>query len=244
MTDIKKNRNRIFMNHYFTLSELANNGNESINERVKVWNPEKEFLKRCYALANIPQKYFDFEFEKIKNKILTTDANFESVQKIEKYLNNIENIAEKGIGLYITGPHGVAKTTIAIIIIKKAIQMHYRSFFCKSSEIVDFVRSGWTSEERKLFWNYVVNTTDFLVIDDIARLFQVQESERLYIDQIFTKRDDSNLPTIITSNHELAENKDLFGEALYSNFKERLIEVDLIGDDYRFTIGESLTKQL
>jgi DNA replication protein DnaC len=243
---ILKGKRSEFMEHYFKMYSLCEQGNEAIFERCEKYSSVNDFLRRSYSIANIPTKYFDFEFDQIKDKILTVEDNVQSVATLEKYLNNLGKAVQKGIGIYLSGPHGVAKTTISIIILKQAIKLDFKCFFCKSSEIVDFVRSGWRSEEKKTFWNYVTNSVDFLVIDDIARLFQFEmtEPERVYIDQIFTKRDDLNLPTILTANHILRENQDLFGEALFSNFKERLIEVKLLGEDYRFSIGNNLEKQL
>ena len=242
---MKKGNKKIFWDHFFKISELTRVGNEGILDRVEKYSGVENFIRRNFALANIPEKYFDFEFEKIRAKILTVEQNIESVKKVEKYLSSLSKAAEKGIGLYLSGPHGVAKTTISAIILKTAIESYFRCFFSKAASLVDYARSGWKNESRKIFWDYIVNNVDFLVIDDIARSYeQVDEAERFYLDQIFTKRDDSNLVTIITSNSVLDDCKDLFGDALYSNFKERLIEVNLIGDDYRNTIGNQLLNEL
>lgn len=236
---------KAFWDHFFKMSELTRIGNVDVVDRMEKYDSEKEFIKRNFALANIPEKYFEFEFDKIKSKILTVEQNVDSVTNVEKYLGSLSKASEKGIGLYLSGPHGVAKTTISAIILKKAIESYYKCFFCKAGSLVDYARSGWKNEDRKIFWDYVVNNVNFLVIDDIARSYeQVNEAERFYLDQIFTKRDDSNLITIITSNSRLDDCKDLFGDALYSNFKERLIEVNLIGDDYRNTIGDQLLNEL
>jgi len=233
-----------FWNHYFRFRELTQFGNEKVYQRLENIDSIKKWLDTNYILANIPQKYFKFELDKIKKRILTVEKNYDSIDKIDSYLNNLENAVKKGIGLYLSGPHGVAKTTISIIILKEAIKQHYKCFFCKSSEIINFARSGWKSEDRKIYWDYIVDNTDILVVDDIVRLFDVSEKERVHIDEIFTKRDDANKVTIITANHELRDNKDVFGDALYSNFKERLIEIDLIGDDYRDLLGEKLMDEL
>jgi DNA replication protein DnaC len=234
-----------FMKHYFRISELTEYGNEGILDKLENYDSIKQFTERNYLLANIPEKYFEFEMDDIREQLLTIESNVEQIGNIEKYLNSLEKVAEKGIGLYLSGPHGVAKTTISSIILKKAIQLYYKCFFCKSSAIIEFARSGWKSEERKIFWKYITETVDFLVIDDIARSYHfINEAERIYVDEIFTKRDDYDLVTIITANHKLDSNKELFGEALYSNFKERLIEVNLLGDDFRNKIGDKLLSEL
>jgi DNA replication protein DnaC len=236
-------RKQLFWDHYFKISELSEFGNEGVPEKLEKYNTEKDMLKRHYSLANIPEKYFSFEFETIKTKLKETD-NAESIAKIEKYFGSLDKAAKKGIGLYLCGEHGVAKTTIATIILKKAIAEDFRCFFAKSTEIVEFARSGWKNEDRKVFFDYIVNTVDFFVIDDVARLSEVTDAEKIHTDKIFTKRDDLNLVTIMTANHIMDKNKSLFGEGLFSNFKERMIPVELFGDDYRNTIGDSLLDKL
>jgi len=237
-------RKQAFWDHYFKITELSEFGNQDVAEKLEKYNTEKDLLKRHYILANIPEKFFHFEFQIIKDKWLTLEDNKDSVIKIEKYIESIEAAAEKGIGIYLHGPHGVAKTTIATIILKNAIQLNYRCFFAKSTEIVEFARSGWKNEDRKVFFDYVVNTVDFFVIDDVARLAEVTDAEKIHIDKIFTKRDDMNLVTIMTANREIEASKSMFGEALFSNFKERMIPIKLLGSDYRNMIGDSLLEKL
>jgi DNA replication protein DnaC len=219
--------------------------NEKILERLEHYSSINDFFEKNYLLANIPEKYFKFEFNTIRDKIETIESNIEQVKKLEKYIGSIEKAGKEGIGLYISGSHGVGKTAIAIIILKIAIMHYLSAFFTRSTEVIEFVRSGWRNEDKKAYWTYVVNNCKFFVIDDVGRLFnQVSDSERANIDEIFTKRDDANLCTIFTANHSLESNKDLLGDALYSNFKERLIEIKLLGEDYRNIIGESLLEKL
>lgn len=234
-----------FWSHFHKMIDLSRFANDKIIERLGYYSSVDDFFEKNFLLANIPEKYFKFELDMIRDKIETIESNIEQIKKIEKYIGSIEKAAKEGIGLYISGSHGVGKTAIAIIILKIAIEHYYPAFFSRSTEIIDIVRSGWKNEDKKAYLSYVVNNCIFFVIDDIGRLFsQTSDAERANIDEIFTKRDDSNLCTIITSNHPLETNKDLLGEAIYSNFKERLIEVKLIGEDYRNIIGDSLLERL
>jgi len=217
-----------FWSHFHHMLDISVYGNEKIFERLNHYSSVNNFFEKNFLLANIPEKYFDFELDKIRDKIETLEPNIEQINKIEKYIDLIDNAAKKGTGLYISGSHGVGKTAIAIIILKTAIKHYYPSFFSRSTEIIE-----------------LVNNSIFFVIDDIGRLFsEISDYERSNIDSIFTKRDDSNLCTIITANHSLETNKDLLGDSLYSNFRERLVEVKLLGEDYRNIIGQCLLDRL
>jgi DNA replication protein DnaC len=241
---MKKGNKYKFWEHYHKLVELSHEGNDVLLDRLNGHNSENE-KERFYILANIPEKYFNFSFEQILLTLETKTDNHDSIDKLKKYYNSLDKVVEKGIGLYIHGEHGISKTTNSIIILKKAIDLYYRCFFWKSSDIIDFIKSSWKNEYRRIFYEYIINTVDFLVIDDVARLFiKYEEDEKVFVDRIFTKRDDMNLVTILTANQNLETSKNFFGESLYSNFKERLIDIPLYGKDYREKISDELINQL
>jgi DNA replication protein DnaC len=238
----KVTREYSYWDHYHKMIDLCYDGNPEILNRI---NNCDDKIQKHYYLANIPEKYFEFEFKEIEKTLIEHAGNELAINNLKKYLDSLPNAAQKGIGLYLHGPHGVAKTTLAIIILKKAISQLFKCYFIKSAEMVDTIKAGWKNESIKDFLDYITNNVDFLIIDDLNRLLKVNdESEKMYIDKIFTKRDDMNLPTIITSNQSIEENKIQLGEALYSNFKERLIEVKIMGSDYRNEIGTKLLKEL
>jgi DNA replication protein DnaC len=250
MINRKKKSNELtlkekFWGHFHHMLDISKFGNEKIIERLDNYSSVTQFFEKNYLLGNIPEKYFDFELENIRHRIEILESNIEEFEKAKKYIDSISKAIENGVGLYIHGPHGVGKTALAAIVLKTAIKQYYSAFFSRSTEVVEFARSGWRNENKKAYWTYVVNNSSFFVIDDIGRLFSdINEAERIHIDEIFTKRDDSNLCTIITSNHSLDDNKDLCGDALYSSFKERLIEIKFLGEDYRSVINESLIDKL
>lgn len=255
----KKGIKYSFWQHYHKVVELSMDGNQELLERLNSYDVSVD-KERYYTLANIPEKYFYFDFAPIEKVAKQTFANEEPISIVKKYLESLDNAAAKGIGLYIHGTHGVAKTTISAIILKKAIELYYRCFFWKSTEIAEFVKTGWKNENRRVFFDYIVNTVDFLVIDDVSRLMQKKRTstdeeelddhtvfkpeERMLIDRIFTKRDDMNRVTILTSNTEYKDITKLFDDALSSNFKERLIDIHLQGEDFRNSIGAKLIEQL
>ena len=62
----KDKRESDFLKHFFVLLELVREGNPSINERAKKYNSLKQFNKKNYVLANIPEKYLEFTLKNIK----------------------------------------------------------------------------------------------------------------------------------------------------------------------------------
>jgi DNA replication protein DnaC len=240
----RKGRKSKFWSYYHKIIDLCVEGNSELYGRVNDLDLDLK-LERFYTLANIPQKYFKLDIDDIETFIKKNRENEKvTFPKVEKYIKNLEKHISKGTGLYLHGSHGIGKTSISAIILKNAIKLYYRCFFWKSSEIIEFIKSGWKNEQRRLFFDTIINSVDVLVIDDVARLFEEQKSEeKIFIDRIFTKRDDLNLVTILTANKTLEDSKFIFGDGLFSNFKERLIEINLLGKDFREEKAKTLEEQ-
>ena len=218
-----------FNTNYFKLCEFASN-NELLREKLK---KESDFFKRNLLLANIPIKYWKFEWEKIHDDLALNDYNHDGLDVINDYLENIPTKFEEGTGLYIFGGHGTSKTTTAIIILKKAMEQNFTGFYVHSTDIFEYVANGWNDPAKKEYWEYITKSINFLVIDDIARNFKMTEREQQVFDKLFIYRSNNCLPTIFTTNLNQESMKDKVGEGLISLFKESLEDVKFVGDDIR-----------
>jgi len=218
-----------FNTNYFKLCEFASE-NELLKEKLQ---KEQDFYKRNLLLANIPIKYWKFEWEKIHDDLALNDYNEEGLNIINYFLNNIEEKFNEGKGLYIFGGHGTSKTTTAIIVLKEAMKQHYTGFYVHSTDVFEYVANGWNDPAKKEYWEYITKKINFLVIDDIARNFKMTEREQQLFDKLFIYRSNNCLPTIFTTNLDKTSMKDKVGDALISLFNESLENVKFVGDDIR-----------
>jgi len=218
-----------FMTNYFTLCEFANYN----DQLVKSLKEEGDFFNRNLILAKIPRKYWDYKWNHIKGDLSNVDANHEGVVVIDNYLNNIEKMYSQGRGLYIYGGHGTSKTTTAIIILRSAMKKNLTAYYLHFHEMVDFLASSWKDEFKKIQWEYITQKIDFLVLDDLARNFKMNDRESIVIDKLFVHRSNNNLPTILTTNLSTEDIGGLLGESIISLFKENVDEVKFIGEDVR-----------
>ena len=88
----KKGRKYNFWTHYHTVIELCFEGNQELLSKINSFDIKAE-NERLYTMANIPEKYFKFTIEKIKDGVLKNDANKEPVGNVEKYISSISSAA-------------------------------------------------------------------------------------------------------------------------------------------------------
>lgn len=206
---------------------------ESDPRLIKFLQSEEDFFNRRLLLANIPKKYWQYEWDKIKDDLNLDPDNQNYTQIVDEYLANIENKFKEGRGLYIAGAHGTSKTTTAILVAMQAMKEEFTGFYLHSTDIMNYVANGWKDDIKKEYWEYITEETNFLVIDDIARNFVVSEKERQILDRLFVYRTNNCLPILLTTNLTTTEIKDIFGESVISLFKESVDEISFVGEDVR-----------
>lgn len=194
-------------------------------EKAKLYGKER---------ANIPREYWYLKIENYQ-------GDMDALNEIKEYLKYIDNYYKKNIGLFLFGPHGVGKTLLAVYILKEAIKKGYKSvrFTCLSDIISQFTASWFSDDEKKEFYNKMMET-QFLVIDDVGKEFKSSKNNltESVFDKILRYRDH---PTIITSNKVSEHIETSYGESIGSLMSGKLISVSFKGTDFR---KKSMAKSL
>lgn len=234
------NQKRKFLDHYFRMFELSEF--DGLRRSVK---DEPNELKRHYLLANIPFGYYHYQFKDVIEAWSKDVANDEAIEHFTLYYNNLDKAKQNGMGLFLTGTHGLAKTTAAIVTLMNAIKQSYTSYFISMSDLAEFVMSGWKDSNIKLKYQYIVTHVDFLVVDDIGRGYNIQSGQSTqFLDKLFVTRCNQKKSTILTSKHSIDSGTDIFNDSLLTLLKSNLIELKLVGDDIRESKSKTLIDQL
>jgi DNA replication protein DnaC len=189
---------------------------------------KKYFATLAVINANIPIKYRHFTFDTFHSKNLT-----KSVNKLRKYVDNIDKNKKAGTGLYLWGNSGSGKTSLGCIVLMEAIKKNYSCYFC----VVDDYRKALFSEDSDTLDK--IRTSQFLMLDDIGREFQDSKGFiGSYIDDLLRFRTDNLTPTIITSNKDGALATDSF--RFESIIKEHFLMLEFNVVDYRQKLQEDL----
>lgn len=229
-----------FIAHYFKMYEFSEN--DGIRPKLK---GVKDEMTRNMILANIPLNYYTYDFNNVIDQWSADPANDEAVETFGLYINKIKRARRDGIGLYLSGSHGLAKTTAAVAVLKRALELKYTAYFITMNDLVEFVTSGWKDYSMKNKYQYIINNVDFLVVDDIGRNYAIQPGmSTQFLDKLFVSRCNQKKATILTSNHHVESESEVFGESLVTLFKSSLIELNVFGQDIRYENSKNLVDGL
>jgi len=196
----------------------------------------RQFWTEAHIIAaGIPIKYRKFTFKKISSPTL------EKVKmQLKNYLKDIESNFEEGLGLYLYGSTGTAKTALASVVLIEAIKKGYRGKFTTLEECTpQFVREELDD----------ILTVPFLVIDDVGKEMKTQASRKLLgmvLDTLIRKRSNNLLPTIATSNLNYPDIDIAFGDfgaGVVSLLHEHMTKILCRGVDYRKEVIDPRRKQ-
>lgn len=155
--------------------------------------------------------------------------------KWNKVYDNISKVRREGINLYVYGDSGAGKTMCAAILVREAIQHGLVSQYLTLPSLVNIALNDESRKGSLL-------RVDFLIIDDVKRPVEVLTDKAILLyasilDQVFTTRFESELPTILLSDAPLEEIIDTYNlqrikSSLTSKRTKRILHV---GKDYRKT---------
>ena len=181
-----------------------------------------------YFDANIPIDYWQ------KNI-----ANFVGDKRLlDIYENmNVADSFKNGSSFLFKGQHGVGKTFMSCLILKKILEKGYRGLYSTLFDIVTTIVHGPNSEKYEA--NKELKMIDFLVVDEFdSRFFANDASAELngrILESILRIRFQNALPTIIITNNP--DPTKCLGDALGSSISSLISgyakEVSVIGSDFR-----------
>ena len=198
--------------------------------------------------ADVPEYFKDARLNNFKKSIYQSEESREMVVEIAKavryWIQNIEQMKERGIGLYFySGTKGSGKTRLAASITNELIDNYgVRVKFCTSVKILEEISSTWKKSdvnESKLIDD--LSTADVLVIDDFgAENIKGWVNEKFY--SIIDGRYTNKKMTIFTSNMRLDDLQ--YDDRITSRIKERVLQVPFPEESVRDFIGMKLKEEL
>ena len=199
---------------------------------AKYWRnrPLDERLKNL----RVPPRYRLCSFDSFE----TTTATQPLVKALHKWVSNMPQNMEEGMGLYISGDVGTGKTHLAVATLKEVIKQHELSglfltydMFC---EMVYDSRDGELPEmygEENLL-KYTRRTYDVVVIDNFNADRVTDYMIKMTADLI-QSRYDTQLPTIFTSSERIDKIGGLFTQRIASILRQSTYPLRTAGIDYR-----------
>lgn len=178
-----------------------------------------------YCYLNCNKRLFDCDYETLILELKKYKENESSLEQLEKYVLNLKKNITAGIGLYLSGPSGIGKSTILTHIIKLC-----DGFYFDTVDLLGLIKQGWHNEDITSFLDYIIFNSSILAIDDFGVLdYKAQSEDMRHLVGIFVRRYNSMKPVIFSSNHPVS----FFNDSFIQSRLQDYVQINLIGKDLR-----------
>ncbi|MEK3977884.1 ATP-binding protein [Psychrobacillus sp. FSL K6-2836] len=162
--------------------------------------------------AKVPQEYFDVTVGSYNIELYTQQSNTDKAMIAKrvavKYVENFENMLQRGKGLFLySETKGSGKTRLAISILNALIRKYQvNALYISSVNLLNEIKQTFQSVES-IDTSRIIQTfkeVPLLVIDDLGVEKVSDWSEEMFT-QILDERMSNYRPTIITSNFSISQ---------------------------------------
>lgn len=194
-----------------------------------------EFEKRLRLLqSNIPKKYWDFDLRNLTKEY--SENNKIPLKILKGYTDKIKEMVDKGVGLYIQGAHGLAKTALSYYILKEGIKQEIICYAISMSYLTEILYNIKLEENRNRI-DWIKNDVELLVIEEIEKDYKIEQPTSFLgslVNDFFRSLYDNKKALIINSNMSKKALKDsnIHASNIVDRFEE-LVDVILVGNSFR-----------
>ncbi len=188
--------------------------------------------------ANVPERFWNVKLSEIPEHLEYRD-------KVQKYLEKMDEMLENGIGLFLySDENSTGKTSIAVLALKQALRLRRTAYFEESGRLkAALIRAEEFEEnipiERR------IRTVDLLVLDDVGKEYRTESGfAENTIESVLRDRSQSMRPTILTSNLKPNKIEQVYSADLAALLRETMIPLRISGYDWRALKAEELRQLL
>lgn len=183
-------------------------------------------------LMGIPQEFWNTSLDELSKR--HDDSIFKVVNK---YVNNIHDNYEKGIGIFFFGSNGVGKTELSSVVGREAYRRRYTVKFTTMNKLTPLgVKAGYDEDIKAEYYSYYLNV-DLLIVDEVGKEQEGEKKANITIlEEVLRHRNMRMLPSIVVTNLKPEDFRDRYGESIYSLIFARFIDIKMVGEDKRKTV--------
>jgi DNA replication protein DnaC len=185
----------------------------------------------------LPAKYQGVGFDRPPISDMARDPKKRVVlDAVRSYIDDLDERIAEGRGLWLEGDVGTGKTTLAMLVSKKAIEAGHSVAIYSLPQLLARIRRTYdapTGELSYLPFFERLTSVDLLQIEDLgAEKRSDWVLEQLYA--IVDERYATNRSIIVTTNMEVAQLEDQIGARTVSRLAEICETLPMYGDDRRY----------
>ena len=183
----------------------------------------------------IKGRYKDVTFEALKAQCAPAEDR-EMYSNALKYGMHLPQHIRDGKGLIMTGPVGTGKTTLAVCILRWAINQGYRGYMISMTSLFDtlMMLSKGPSEHYLKFESRIQNCP-LLVLDDFGAEYD-SEWVKNKVNSMLSERVERKRSTILTTNMSIKQIQSGYNERVYDRMKQTLFVLTFKGKSQRSTL--------
>jgi DNA replication protein DnaC len=184
--------------------------------------------------AGIPKRYWDFDIENDLTPKFKKE-NETSIKIITKYGKDIQELTKQGVGLFIEGMGGTAKSASAYWIMKQALKQGISCYSTRMSTISNLLRGTIDNKDSEDLVLWMEDKVELLMIDEIEKDNKASDMHSItgtWVNEFFSNIYNRNTSLIVVSNISMK----MLGSSQAANVVDRfneLIPVIMVGDSYR-----------
>ena len=175
---------------------------------------------------------------------------------VTDYLAHSERYVSVGMGFVLTGAKGTGKTMLANLMLKTLMLKGFDGYFSTFAEALQTFRSGWNDAEDKAWYANKVRGSRVMALDDVGREhFQqryeegkltrnAQSAAESTLDELRRHRVSSAKPTFLTTNFEMAQISQYYGDNVFSLITERSVLCEFKAADWRTSARERTQQEV
>ena len=193
--------------------------------------PQRISSKRARALSGvIPRRFTGVSFDRPP----VTEIDSKLVFPVRRYVRSLDHNLDAGKGLFIMGPVGTGKTTLAMLVSKHALEAGRSVAIYSVPRLLGEIRRTYDGEARRSDLELLdrLAAVDLLHLDDLgAERTSEWVLEQLY--SIINARYEDGRSLIVTTNVGVDDLGKQIGERTVSRLAEMCEAIMLQGDDQR-----------
>lgn len=196
---------------------------------------EKSILNAHLVASGIPRKYLDesWNWDGLNN-------NQESKEKIKKYTENFKENYFAGKGLYIYGRQGRGKSLMEALVAREISRLinpdrgsNFKVAFIIYEELVKLSHEARNDMSSSKKLNMIIENPDLLIIDNVGSETGSQSYNMKLLELVLRKRDNSSIPTIISSNYTPEQLIEKYSDTVHDFIVQNCDLVFVQGDNFR-----------
>ncbi|MDU2806075.1 MAG: ATP-binding protein [Veillonella sp.] len=191
-------------------------------------------VNTTYAAVGIPKRYYDMDFDWLRKHGSFPKENAEAYDAVKKYSDNLKANLDSGKGLILRGPAGTGKTSIAVSILKQAMELGKGCLMISMPNLLDTMLTLSKGDNvAYLRFEQKLRNIPLLLLDDFGAEYSKSDWIPSKVESIIIDRYNRMKPIILTTNYSDAWTEKNYSQRVYDRIRGEYAVAIFNGESHR-----------